>query len=177
MACKWRWMDHIVPVALLLLLIGACASAPKNEPTVQPRAVSSPAQSDTKLFQEGCALLGASGEPADYNRAKEVFLNLINIHPQSKWRSYAEAYRKLLEERKTASDEAARSRLEAGKAQLELNESKISLDQLKKANRALQEKLQADTARLQQENEQLRGDLQRLKQLEIDLQRRERSLR
>ena len=39
------------------------------------------------------------------------------------------------------------------------------------------ERLQAETAALTQENEQLKKDLQRLKLLEIELQKRERMLR
>ena len=50
-------------------------------------------------------------------------------------------------------------------------------DQLKKAIRELTEKLQLETAVLAQENEQMKRDIQRLKVLEIELQKRERMLR
>ena len=50
-------------------------------------------------------------------------------------------------------------------------------DFLKKAVRDLTEKLQTETAALSQENERLKSDLQRLKALEIELQKRERMLR
>ena len=50
-------------------------------------------------------------------------------------------------------------------------------DQLKKAIRELTEKLQLETAVLAQENEQMKRDIQRLKALEIELQKRERMLR
>ncbi len=50
-------------------------------------------------------------------------------------------------------------------------------DRLKKTVRELTDKLQAEKASLSQENEQLRKDLKRLKDLEIELEKRERMLR
>ncbi|MBU4074537.1 MAG: hypothetical protein KKF28_04000, partial [Proteobacteria bacterium] len=48
---------------------------------------------------------------------------------------------------------------------------------LKKTVREMMDKLQAEKASLSQENEQLRKDLKRLKDLEIELEKRERMLR
>ena len=48
---------------------------------------------------------------------------------------------------------------------------------LQKKLRELTEKLQKETAALVQENEKLKRDLQRLKALEIELEKRERMLR
>ena len=48
---------------------------------------------------------------------------------------------------------------------------------LQKKLRELKEKLQTETTALIQENEKLKKDLQRLKALEIELEKRERMLR
>jgi hypothetical protein len=50
-------------------------------------------------------------------------------------------------------------------------------DHLKKTVRELTEKLQSEMAAVTQENEQLKKDIQRLKTLETELQKRERMLR
>jgi cell shape-determining protein MreC len=50
-------------------------------------------------------------------------------------------------------------------------------EQLKKNVRELTERQQAEAGSLAQENERLRLDLQRLKALEIELEKRERMLR
>jgi len=184
---KGRFTSRMVWIISGLLLIGACATPPKQDLPGQdfPRQdLPSPTEgvittlpSDTALFQEGCILLGTSDKPADYDKARAAFENLLRAYPKSKWRPCAETYRKFLDELNAASIHARAHDLEVRKAQAETDDLKVSLEQARKANRLLQEKLQTETGRLQQENEQLKNDIQRLKQLEIELQRRERSLR
>lgn len=159
---------------LLILLIGGCASAPKKDSAAP---VNARTPSDTILFREGYAWLGTSGKPADYIKARAAFDNLVRLYPQSKWRSHAETYRNLLDELKSTSDKALSDSVQKQNVQAEIEELKAALAQSRKAYRLLQDKAQADAARLQQENEQLKNDLQRLKLLEIELQRRERSAR
>ena len=167
------FFKYTILLILLVLMIGGCASAPKkNSAGAKERT-----PSDTVLFREGYAWLGTSGQPADYVKARDAFDRLIRLYPQSKWRSYAETYRNLLDELKSTSDKALSDSLEKRNVQAEIEELKAALNQSRKAYRLLQDKMQADTARLQQENEQLKNDLQRLKRLEIELQRRERSAR
>jgi hypothetical protein len=83
----------------------------------------------------------------------------------------------LLDDWKMESGKVALVQTAGEKAQAERERLLLSLEQARRSNRLLQEKLNTETARLLQENEQLKGDLQRLKQLEIDLQRRDRSTR
>lgn len=161
----------------MLILIGACTAAPKKDLPAPSGGIADRIQADTNLFQEGFILLGTSGKPADYGKARRLFDQLIRVYPQSKWRSYAETYRQLLDDVKVASDRASMVETEAKKTRTETEALRLSLEQAKKSNRLLQEKMNAETARILQENEQLRSDLQRLKQLEIDLQRRDRSVR
>lgn len=165
------WSCKLIGLILVVLLIGACASAAKKDSA----GTAARTPSDTTLFREGYAWLGTSGKPADYGKAREAFDHLIRLYPQSKWRSYAETYRVLLDELKSTSDKALSDSLEKRKVQAEMEQLKASLNQSRKAYRLLQEKIQADTVHLHQENDQLKNDLQRLKRLEVELQRRERS--
>ncbi|MDD5168184.1 MAG: hypothetical protein PHN75_05160 [Syntrophales bacterium] len=159
-------------LALTMMAVGACASMPegKNPSATRPATVSYP--SDNALFQEGIALLGTS-----YTNAREAFDKLVRVYPNSKWRPSAEALVRLLDDLNEAKSRAMVERREIRNLQGGTQEMQRLLDQSKKANRNLQEKLQAEIARLQLENEQLKNDLQRLKRLEIELQRRERSYR
>lgn len=174
---RGRW---VVAVLVVGLALGACSPSPKRvamPPSPVPpssSAPTAPSTSDRDLFLEAFSWLGTSTYQADYGRAREQFDRLILFYPQSQWRPYAEAYRKLLDELQATSDRVLSDSVEKRKAQEELDEVKGVLEQFRKSNRLLQEKLQTDTARLQQENEQLRHDLQRLKQLEIEMQRRGR---
>ncbi len=178
--CGPGWGSWVVAVLVIGLALGACSPSPKRvatPPSPVPPSSSSPtapSTSDKDLFLEAFAWLGTSTYPADYGRARELFDRLVRFYPESKWRPYADAYRKLLEELRATSDKALSDSVEKRKAQEELDEVKGVLEQFRKSNRLLQEKIQTDTVRLQQENEQLRHDLQRLKQLEIEMQRRGR---
>ncbi len=174
---KFKIDVALMSLLFFVLLIGACGTASKKDLPGKPGSVAGFVQSDTAIFHEGFSWLGTSGKPADYDRAGDVFSQLIKVYPKSKWRSYAETYLKLLDDLKKTSVSAAANRLEAKKAQTEIDELRVSMDQSKKYQRLLQEKFQSETARLQQENEQFKHDIQRLKQLEIELQRRDRSVR
>jgi len=177
MRSKRRTAETVILVVFALLFLGACSSAQKKGVFPPAGNVAGRVPSDTALFEEGLTRLGAPGKPADYDKAGEVFRQLLQSYPQSKWRSYALAYSKLLEELKAKSAETAAMRVETEEMQTENEELRQSLEQTKKANRSLQEKLNTEIARLMQENEQLRNDIERLKQLEINLQRRDRSFR
>lgn len=142
-----------------------------------PLPVTPPVSSeDHDLFFEGIALLNPSNqsEPA---QARAVFALLAERYPQSRWRSVAETVVRLIDEGEAArrgglQDHLLRERIEAERSRT-LHEN----EQLKRTVRELTEKLQTATASLTQENEQLKKDLQRLKNLEIELEKRERMLR
>ena len=170
---KRRLIVLMVLVVILLVTVG-CASTPKKDlPAASASAAAATtARSDAQLFHEGYALLGTS-----YSKARETFDQLIRLYPKSKWRPYAETYLKLLDDVNAASNRVIVARQEERKAKQEAEELRVALDQAKKANRLPSEKLQSEVARLQQENDQLKNDLQRLKNLEVQLQRRERSIR
>jgi len=166
---------------LLTALLCACAqTAPR--PTAPPEA---PVPSDPPVLQEG--LFNFSSEATDcFNRgldflenegadpegakAREAFAELLTNYPRGKWQRAAAALVRLLEER---------TRLREGRAQdrQALEKARGETEQLRKELRALNDRLQVETTRLVQENEQLKKDLQLLKELELQLDKRDRDLR
>lgn len=172
---------------LALLFIGGCAMAP---PAIEKKDVATPAAKPAeeipaappRLFEErdllldGVALLNLPDRP-DPERARSIFLSLIQHYPQSRWRPAAEAFIRLIAEKDAFREMSRQDRLLVDHARMERSRALQENEQLKKSLRELTEKLQSETAALVQENEQLKRDIQRLKALEIELQKRERMLR
>lgn len=188
-------MRHFQTAAgiLTLLLLAGCAAAPTaekkrevgNDPAVKPVVVK-PAEKGVKaplsaedfdLLSEGIALLSRPDRP-DPTVACSVFASLLQRYPQSRWRPAAETFIRLIDEAEVSREMMNRQEhLLLDKAWAEQNRLLQENDSLRKTIRDLTERLQAETAALTQENEQLKNDLQRLKLLEIELQKRERMLR
>jgi hypothetical protein len=180
---KWS-IFFWIPAALFL---AGCAAAPtaieKRDiaaSVIKPAEVSPAAPlrffEDRELLLDGVALLSLQDRP-DPAKARSVFISLIQRYPQSRWRSAAEAFIRLIDERDAFREVSRQDHLLIGKAQGEKAKALQENDRLKKTVRELTEKLQLETAALTQENEQLKKDLQRLKALEIELEKRERTLR
>jgi len=180
---KWR-IFFWIPAALFL---AGCAAAPtaieKKDvaaPVIKP-AEESPA-APLRLFEErdllldGVALLNLQDRP-DPEKARSVFISLIQRYPQSRWRSAAEVFIRLIDERDAFWEASRQDHLLIGQIQWEKTKTLQENNRLKKAIRELTEKLQSETAALTQENEQLKKDIQRLKALEIELEKREKALR
>ena len=148
---------------------------PKPVPPVKPPQV--PAADDRSgLLLEGAALLTVPGEP-DWEKARSIFLSLIREASGSRWRPAAEAFVRLIDERKTLDERRRQDGLRADQSGEERLKLAQENERLKKAAKETAEKLQTEIASLKQENEQLKRDIQRLKALEIELQQRERMLR
>jgi hypothetical protein len=178
---------------LALLLLAGCAAAPMTEkkrevgsdPVVKPVVVkpaeknvtAPPRLEDFDLLSEGIALLSRPGRP-DPMEARSVFASLLRRYPQSRWRPAAETFIRMIDEAEVSREMMNRQEhLLMDKARVEQNRLLQENDSLRKTIRDLTERLQAETAALTQENEQLKKDLQSLKLLEIELQKRERMLR
>lgn len=172
--------------AAVFFIVGCAAAPPSMEqrdvaaPAVKP-AAEAPAE-PPRLFEErdllldGVALLNLPERP-NPEKARSIFLSLIQRYPQSRWRPAAEAFIRLIDERNAFGEMSRQDRLLLDKAKTERSRALQENDLLKKTVRELTEKLQSETGALAQENEQLKKDIQRLKALEIELQKRERMLR
>jgi len=189
-------------VMMALLLLAGCATAPtvdkkkevRNEPVMKPAvekpavekpAVEKPAKErpqappvveDIDLLSEGIALLSRPDRP-DSTKARSVFQSLLQRFPMSRWRPAVETFIRLIDEAEAYRDRNLQDRLHLDEARVEQNRLLKENDGLRQMIRELTERLQAETAALTQENEQLKKDLQRLKLLEIELQKRERMIR
>jgi uncharacterized protein (DUF3084 family) len=119
--------------------------------------------SDLDIVHKGIAYLGNHEKKADYAKAREAFVEVLATYPDSKWRKLSEAVIRLID-----SLQSSEEKFHAEKARLQREN-----DQLRKENRRMLDEL----AKLIQESEQLKIDIQSLKSLEIQLEKREKMLR
>ncbi|MGC9975129.1 MAG: tetratricopeptide repeat protein [Syntrophales bacterium] len=176
---SWKiWKKrHKYLILIFLVLLGACSSLP-TPPSTPPRANDrswfkwSPA--DEVIFYQGISYLDDNKEKAaDYVKAKEAFNQLLKTYPKSKWRGLSETFIHLIDmeqlyEEQCRADLQLIEKVKGDNVQL-LKEN----DEAKKDNRRLLE----ESAKLIQENEQLNKDIQLLKSLEVQLEKREKMLR
>jgi hypothetical protein len=170
----------------LLFLAGCAVTAPTAEkrevavatpaPPAEERMTAPRLVEDRDLFLEGSALLNPPGGP-DPVKARAVFAALIQRYPQSRWRPAAESFIRLIDESKASREAGREDQLRQEKLRAERSAALQENESLKKTVRELKERLQTETAALIQENEKLKTDLQRLRDLEIELEKRERMLR
>lgn len=170
------------------LLMAACAAGPA---VIEKREVAAPAEKTAaealperaprpseggELLLEGVELLNLP-EPA---RARPVFVSLVRLYPQGRWRPAAEAFIRLIDEREASREASRLDRLTSEEVEAERGRALQENEALKKTVRELKERMerfQAEAVALAKDNEQLRQDIQRLKSLEIELEKRGRTLR
>lgn len=132
---------------------------------------------DTMVMREGMSWLSQTDKPADYGKAREIFQALTRNYPDSAWRPTAVILIRLIDTLQSSRDEMqsvlAKSRADQALAE-KLKEENA---QLRKEIGSLGSRCQAERAGLLQENEQLKKDMELLKKLEIQLDRREKMLR
>jgi hypothetical protein len=174
-------------VLAVVFFIAGCAAAPtviEKQDVAAPAvkaAVETPAAptrlfADRELLLDGVKLLNLPDRP-EPSKARPVFVSLIQLYPQSRWRPAAEAFIRLIDERDAFMEASRQGRLLTDKGQAEKAKALQENEALKKTVRELTEKLQSEKVSLAQENDQLKKDIQRLKTLEIELEKRERTLR
>ncbi len=170
---------------LILTWGGACSPLVQKVPdsavqSVKPAATrpvetSLFSSKDTDLFNTALSHLaapsgGGQASPGDYAEARSDFASLLKDYPDSKWRTVSEEFILLI-------DGLASSRQLAERSLADKTRLAQENEQLKRQIKALNEKLQTETTALVQENEQLKKDIQTLKNLEIELEKRDRQLR
>jgi len=173
-----RKLSVIGAAVLFALALSSCASGPKPPPP-PPGSLEIVLRSDAALFETGCHWLGMKGNVRDYAQARQAFTTLVERYPQSKWRPFAEAFVRLI-------DEVERSRRQAADLEAALGAAREAAAEARKEAGILRGRLAeeerkrnnaAELERLRVENEELRRNIEQLKRLEIELQRRERLLR
>jgi hypothetical protein len=182
-----RLQTTLIRMAALLFLAGCAVAPPAVEqpivvaepspvPLIEQRVTPPRLTEDRDLFAEGLELL-KQPERAERAKAHAVFASLLERYPQSRWRAAAETCIRLIDEIAASREEGRREQLLAEQVREELAGAMQEKEALEKKLRELTEKLQKETTSLVQENEKLKRDLQRLKELEIELEKRERMLR
>jgi hypothetical protein len=161
-------------IIFIIFCLVACAG--KNAPTEPPGSLAARFQSDTALFQEGYAQLSGDKRPVDYGRAREAFEMLIKKYPKSKWRSYSTSFLNLMNEAQTHREQAEKEK-QAGIKMKELWEhaqQECRADQSK--TQGEMSRLRKENEQIRQENEQMKKNIEQLKRLEVELQRRDKTI-
>jgi len=149
---------------------GNSKSVDQTESSHKSNGFFSTEPSDKDLFEEALSLLSSQEQEPQYNEAKVILEKLVQQFPKSKWVDSAKALIVSL------------NRISALEAQL--NQEKQKYDKLTQEMAVLrdkgkqaEEKHLAEIFRLQQENDELKKDIQQLKNLEIQLEKRTKKRR
>jgi hypothetical protein len=183
--------DHparLFVAGILVLWFGACASSPAVAPgngtgqgiavvPVEKAGLFRKPPADAMMLNEGVSWLGLSDKPADYAKARETFVVLTKNYPQSKWRPLAETFIRLIDAIGSLQAQNLSAQERTEKLQQDNEQFKQDRERLQKDMQALGSKFQADRDSLLQENEKLKRDMELLKQLEVQLDKREKMLR
>lgn len=149
-------------ITVVLAILTACA--PVSRDVFPPSPPASPIQvrDDTTLYRHAVDLL----RTGNYAQAQPVLRELTSNFPRSSYTPSAAIYLKLLDEIETLTTQVTRCQKDMAKLQRDLKDTKGALD------KALTEKQQ-----LAKELEELEKDLEYLKTVEVELQKRIKSLR
>ena len=170
---------------MLIVLLGACThTLPPPLDRTSPPGIVSPLKektviekTDSALFNEGIFYLGGPGRVAEYTKARSAFDALLKMHPESKWRNLSEVLLRLIDEMQLCEAKSVSDQKLIEKADADRGKLREENEQLKREIRLLDDKFQAEMTKLREENEQLKKDIQLLKNLEIQLDKREKMLR
>jgi hypothetical protein len=169
----WRAPTLLV---VCMILLGACAAPLPPPGSISPlngQGLFKKTPSDADIMHEGITFLGSPGKANDYARAKTAFDTLLKTYPESKWRNLSETLITLIDTMQSCREKD----LLLNKAEQETSRLLHDNDRLKKEVWHLNDKLKTETARLSEENEQLKKDIQLLKNLEVELEKRDKMLR
>lgn len=185
-------------ICLLISLVNACGAhtppLPDRDAAKPPAAITeitpvreekniiqdlftSKPSKDEELFLGALALLPEAMKKDDYGAVKNPLDALVNNYPESKRLPAANAILRLIGSLELYREKLHTSEAAANKNYAEKTVAGQEIEQLKKDRRLLLEKSQAEIGALQQENEQLKKDIQLLKNLEMQLDKREKLLR
>ncbi|MCX7816016.1 MAG: hypothetical protein N2317_00710 [Syntrophales bacterium] len=148
-------------IVFFVLFFWGCASTQTLNPVSPVVSMVSP---DAKLFREACNIIVKGKiEMEDYFKAREMFSVLLAEYPDSRWAPYARLFIKVIDGLESSELSKNEALERVGVCQSDLERVRRSLEQTTK-----------EIDRLEKENRRLRDDLETLKRLEIDLQKRGR---
>jgi hypothetical protein len=168
-------------LAMIVAILGGCASSSAlNKPHRQPALsdLSEQAQtqepSDRELMNEILSIINNNEKEPDYEEVKICLQSFVAQYPQSEWVAPAQALMATLNKMTVL-----QTALISEKTRSEVDHAKLSkeLNALRDGIRKREEEHSSETARLQQENDQLKKDIEQLKNLEIRLEKRGKRLR
>ena len=175
------YLKNIFYFTLLIIILSGCAGqtikGQKDSggkiPDV-PAISASRVLSDSELFEEALSYLSISEKEPNYNEAKIRLAKLVEQYPKSKWTPGAQALMAGMDK-----ISALQLKLKQEKQKVQTDHAKLNkeMEGLRESTRQAEEKYTAEITKLQQENEQLKNDLQQLKKLEVQLEKREKMLR
>ncbi len=172
-----RWFLLAIIVGILA---GCASSSALNQSHRQPDLSGLLEQEQTReptdreLMNEILSIINNSEKEPDYEEVKICLESFVAQYPQSEWVAPARALMATLNKmtvlQATLISEKTRSEVDHAKLSKELNA-------LRDGIRKREEEHSSETARLQQENDQLKKDIEQLKNLEIRLEKRGKRLR
>lgn len=130
--------------------------------------------SDKELFEEALSYLSNDKKEPNYLEAQIKLQTLVSQFPNSKWITSAEALIITLDRISALQAALKKEKLKAQGEQVKLTKE---VNKLRDNAEQIGGKYSVEIVRLQLENEQLKKDIQQLKNLEIQLERREKMLR
>ena len=169
----------IFSIGLAILLTGCAGGqinpgAAADAPGVAQSQIFSSGPPDKDLYARALESLNNDPDKPDFRAARESLVRLLDDHPKSRWADSARTVIRLIDERSLFEQ-----RRDEDRQQRTREDAKWTRDlaALKEQLQAQEEKYLAELARLKQENEKLHLDLQQLRNLEVQLEKREKMLR
>jgi hypothetical protein len=132
---------------------------------------------DAELFLQALHQVAGPFNQEASSAARQKLETLLSDSPQGQWSEAARVTLRLIGELDTYRQRLSSEQDMVQKLATDRKRTLQEYEQVKKELRLLNEKYQTELAELQQENEQLKKDLQLLKNLEMQLDRREKLLR
>ena len=175
------YVKNLIYVMTFVLILAGCSTksiinttADRTDAQEKSNSIFNQEPSDQELFIEALSYLSNEQKEPNYSEAKFKLENLIAQYPNSKWIA---ASRALLTSLGRISALQNQLKLERQKNHGENNKLAKEIELLRDNAKQTEDKSSAELVRLQQENEQLKKDIQQLKNLEIQLEKREKMLR
>ncbi len=173
-----RRIDRLILCMIMAMVLAACSTkaltgdADGSAVAIEKsRTVFDTRPFDQQMFDEAISYLSNEKKEPNYKEAKIRLENLLEKYPKSKWLPAARAILFCMERISVLQSQIKQ---EKQKEHVKLTKE---IEGIKESARQNEEKNSIEIIRLQQENEQLKRDIQQLKNLEIQLERREKMLR